>query len=130
MDYFTLLDESLGNMIARAELEGMTCGLKHSEEDPAENHQAVDFLVQRLGDPQTGEVSQEIRIPVCRECAEALYDQMWILVYCIYCHKSQWINRALAKKEYPDGNLIYWLDTCPHCAEIADEWMKDRYGED
>jgi len=121
MDYFTLLGEELGYMVARAELENETCGLKHSYKDPAENHQAIDLLVQKIGNTKTEEATQEIRIPVCAECADALYDDNWVLVYCIYCHKSQWISRRLAKNEYPAGNLIYWTDVCPHCAEVADK---------
>jgi hypothetical protein len=125
MDTFDVLTEDLGYLLARVELEGETCGLKHSKYDPAENHEAVDYLVQNLGDQKTGEVTQQIRIPVCQECIEALSDPNWILVYCTYCHKSQWICRRLAKNEYPDGNLIYWADVCPFCAEIADEYKED-----
>jgi hypothetical protein len=123
MDDLKILDEQLSNLVAQAELVNETCGLKHSEEDPAENHGAVDFLTQRLGDPQITEIHEELRIPVCKECIEALYDEDWILAYCVNCHKSQWIYRPLAKKEYQPGNLIFWLDVCPFCAEIADKYQ-------
>lgn len=124
------LDEQIELMVAKLELEGQTCGLKHSKVDPAQNHAAVDYLCQGLGDPRNNETKQMLQIPVCAECADALYDNDWILVYCTYCNKSQWIYRPKAKNDYPEGNIIYWLDTCPHCAEIADEWMKNRYGKD
>ena len=127
---FRELDQQLGEMIARLELEGETCGLKHSEADPAENHPAVDFLCQGLGDQETGEVKQELRIPVCKECAEALYDTDWILCYCTYCHKSQWIYRPYSKIEHPEGNGIYWLDVCPFCAEIMNEWKEGESIDD
>ena len=119
---FELLDENLGLMMAKVELMGETCHLKHSKDDPAENHPAVDYLCQRLGDQRTGEVTSEIRIPVCAECVEALHNEDWILAYCTYCNKSQWIYRPYAKVEHPKGNGIYWMDVCPHCAEIANEY--------
>jgi len=128
MEDFSLLDETLNDALARAELEGQTCGLKHSAADPAENHPAVDYLCQNLGNPKTDEVSSQIRIPVCQECVDALYDEEWILAYCIYCHKSQWINRRLAKNEHPPGNGVYWCDVCPFCAEIATEYKEDKDG--
>lgn len=123
MDDLKVLDEQLSYLVAHAELSGVSCGLKHSEEDPAENHKAVDFLVQKLGNPQTDEMYQELRIPICGECSEALHDENWILAYCVNCHKSQWICRSLAKKEYRPGNIIFWLDVCPFCAEIADVYQ-------
>lgn len=119
---FTELNNDLSMLIARAELDGEVCHLKHSEDDPAEDHPAVDYLCQKMGDQETGEVKQELRIPVCAECAEALYDEDWILCYCTYCNHSQWIYRPYSKVEHPDGNGVYWLDVCPYCAEIANEW--------
>ncbi len=119
------LDRNIELMIATLELEGETCHLKHSSVDPAENHPAVNYLCQNLGNKETGEVSQQLRIPICQECVEALYDPDWILFYCVYCHKSQWLYRPLAKQEYPEGNGIYWMDVCPFCAEVKDEYGKE-----
>lgn len=119
------IDDTIGGMLSALDLEHETCGLKHSSEDPAENHDAVDYLCQKIGDPETGTGLYELRIPICEECHEALHDPGWILVYCVNCLKSQWICRRLAKNKYPNGNLIYWLDTCPFCAKVADE----MYGE-
>jgi len=121
-----ILDETLDMFVARVELESETCGLKHSKEDPAENHKAVDYLVQNLGDTKTKESLQQLRIPVCSECIEALNNTDWILMYCTYCHKSQWTYRPLAKYNYPEGNGIYWLDVCPFCAEIATEYKGEE----
>jgi hypothetical protein len=131
MDFnIELLDDSLNEMVSRIELEGECCGLKHSNKDPAENHQAIDYLCQRLGNQKNSDdIHQELRVPICSECIEALTDTNWILIYCTYCHKSQWICRRLAKKEYPKGNLIYWLDVCPFCAEIADTYTGDEKNE-
>lgn len=118
---FTDLDEQMGLMLAKLELEGEKCHLKHSKVDPAEKHPAINYLCQNIGNPETGDVFDQIRIPVCAECEEALYNKNWILIYCIHCQHSQWIYRPYAKMDYPDGNLIYWLDVCPYCAEIANE---------
>jgi len=120
-----LLDEQLNMMLARADLEGDTCGLKHSKEDPSENHPATNFLCQKLGNNKTNVAQQELRIPICSECSEALNSEDWILIFCVYCHKSQWISRKYAKKTYPPGNLIYWIDVCPFCSEIADKPWKE-----
>jgi len=113
--------EDLNFILEHAELENETCHLKHSKEDPAENHEAVEYLCQHLGDKNTDAVYQEIRVPVCLECAEALLNPKWILMYCVFCFRSQWVYRPLAKYNYPPGNLVYWLDVCPFCAEIVNE---------
>lgn len=124
-DDLNILDGELNDMMALIDLENDTCCLKHSNEDPAENHQAVDYLVQNLGNPKTDEVYQQLRIPVCAECIEALEDPNWILMYCTCCNKSQWVYRPKAKYHYPKGNQIYWMDVCPFCAEIANEYKGD-----
>lgn len=121
------LDANLDTMVAHLELEGETCCLKHSKEDPSENHKAVDYLCQHLGDQKSELAVQGLRIPICEECVKALYDTDWILVYCTYCNKSQWIYRPLAKyKTYPSGNIIYWLDVCPYCAEVVNEYKEEE----
>lgn len=117
------LNDSLELMMARLELDDTTCGLKHSKEDPAENHPAVNYLCQHLG--TDGEATSGIRIPICQECEEALSDYNWILAYCTNCNKSQWIYRPKSKVQHPEGNGIYWCDVCPHCAEIANEYKGD-----
>jgi len=113
--------EDLNFILEHAEIENETCNLKHSKQDPAENHKAVEYLCQRLCDKNTGAAYQEIRVPVCLECAEAIVNPEWILMYCIFCFKSQWVYRPLAKYNYPPGNLVYWLDVCPFCAEVVNE---------
>lgn len=113
--------EDLNFILEQAELENETCNLKHSKEDPAENHPAVEYLCQRLGNKKTDTVYQEIRVPVCLECAEAIDNPNWILMYCIFCFKSQWVYRPFAKYNYPPGNLVYFLDVCPFCAEVVNE---------
>lgn len=114
-------DDTSNFILEKAELENETCCLKHSKDDPAEKHKAVEYLCQHLGDKNTGTVHQEIRVPVCLECAEAIDNPNWILIYCVYCFKSQWVYRPFAKYHYPAGNLVYWLDCCPFCAEVMNE---------
>jgi hypothetical protein len=128
-DIYTL-DCNIDTMMARLDLEGETCHLKHRPEwMEGENPPAVDFLCQHFGDRKSGVTYQELRIPICQECADALYDPNWILAYCINCHKSQWIYRPYSKMAHPEGNGIYWADVCPYCSEIANEW-DDKYCED
>lgn len=117
------IDDALNNLVARVELIDETCGLKHSVEDPAENHPAVDYLCQNFKhkeDPDLEKLDQ-LRIPICQECVDALNDPNWILAYCINCHKSQWIYRPYAKHKHPEGNGIYLCDVCPFCAEVSGE---------
>lgn len=121
---FTLLDENIALMMAMVELEGQVCQLKHSYADVAEDHPAVNFLCQKLGDQESGYEIQELRIPICEECVEALNDTDWVLAYCTYCNESQWIYRPKSKIQHPEGNGIYWMDVCPHCAEIANEYKE------
>jgi len=121
---FTMLNENFNMMLAYLELGDETCGLKHNKKDPSTNYAAVNFLCQNLGDPTTEKYKQELRIPICNECSMALYDKDWVLVYCTYCNKSQWIYRPLAKNSHPPGNIIYWLDVCPFCAEIANSYTE------
>lgn len=125
MNDLDLLDSALDNLVAQAELEGATCALKHSKFDPSGNHPAVNYLCQGVGDTETKVTEYAVRIPICEECMEALYNEDWILVYCINCNKSQWIYRPLAKRGHQGGNIIYWLDVCPHCAEIANKYKED-----
>lgn len=120
------LDINFADTLARLNLENETCGLKHSKEDPAENHKAVNYLVQNIGNPQTGEIFYQLRIPVCEECFNALDDNDWILMYCVNCNKSQWVYKPYAKYQYPSENKIYWLDVCPFCAEIANEYKEEE----
>lgn len=115
------VDELFTTFIARAGLKNEHCGLKHSIVDPAENHQAIDYIVQNFG--MEDEPDVQIIVPVCAECIEALHDDDWILLYCINCMESQWIYKPKSKKPelYGDGERIRWLKYCPHCYEKEKE---------
>ena len=123
---FNNFDDVLNMLTIDIDLIGQTCGLKHSREDPSENHPATNYLCQRLGDKELNIAYQEIRIPICAECAEALLDENWILAYCTFCHESQWIYRPLAKIKHPEGNGVYFMDVCPHCAKVVNEWEESK----
>lgn len=112
------LDNRLMELVALAELDGEVCHLKHSPSPNNENHPAVDYLCQNFG--QDGQVDSMIRIPICAECANALYSKEWILFYCMGCNSSQWLLRSKAKKEYDENVHVMWMKACPHCYTKSD----------
>ena len=92
------------------------CGLKHHKDDPKENHESVDYIVQPMGYDLGGDMGiayDELKVPICEECLEAMHDQLWVLLYCFNCNESQWIHRPEAKREYTEK--ITWFAVCPHC---------------
>jgi hypothetical protein len=115
------LDEMLGFFMAKAELDMINekCHLNHGIPEEG-NPPAVDYLCQNLGLMGIQEVDSTIRIPVCEECAEALYSNEWILFYCVRCHSSQWLYRKLAKREYKEGIHVVWFSVCPKCVTFED----------
>jgi len=139
MDNMDILDANLGLFLAKMNLIGIRCHLNHNGEEPPE---AVDYLCQRLGDVSNTEESGNaliedssilggipefmnnpdssidmLRVPVCAECANALYDEDWLLFYCLTCDSSQWLLKSKARKLYPKWESIRFLSTCPNCAE-------------
>ncbi|RKZ10842.1 hypothetical protein DRQ25_01670 [Candidatus Fermentibacteria bacterium] len=112
-----MLDEGLQKLIATVDLEGTTCGLKHSAEDPSEDHPAVDYLCQNLGYDLDGNIMIDaiIQIPVCEECANALYGAEWVLCYCTECMSSQWILKSKSKVRFDNDVHVIWMKECPVC---------------
>ena len=115
-------ENAIEDFQAILELKGEKCHLKHSPHDLAENHQAVDFICQDIGreimtdDGIMVEVLEAtLRIPICKECAEALYGDDWVLLYCVGCNNSQWVCKRLSSRVYADGLHIKWVDMCPNC---------------
>jgi len=103
------------------------CHLKHSKEDPAENHPAVDYLGQNFGNESSTDmghaisdtaVDMSIRIPICQECTEALLSEDWVLLYCTHCNSSQWICKKYSQRMYPFWLHIKWMDECPICYKV------------
>jgi hypothetical protein len=140
MDKMDILDASIGLFLARANLIGLTCHLNHNGEEPPE---AIDYLCQRLGDindqpeeiatlddPMLAQIPEfmhniedtqdMLRIPVCAECVTALYDEDWLLFYCLSCDSSQWLMKSKARKLYPKWESIRFLSGCPNCSECPD----------
>lgn len=120
-------DDAIDELHARIDLQNEHCHLKHSEEDPSENHPAVDYLCQDFGQEASTDVGHAInetlvaytlRVPICQECMEALLGDEWILLYCVHCNNSQWVSRKYAKYHYPFWLHIKWMDACPVCHEV------------
>lgn len=94
------------------------CALKHGPGEIVPP--PVDYIVIPIGNTKTGEVIHELTIPVCEECAEALYGKEWVLLLCLRCSASQWVCRELAKLKYfhkASGKFyhIIGLHGCPDC---------------
>lgn len=115
----SLIDDTLDAFIAKVELEGQFCCLKHG---PAAMNlppvPAVDYLCQNLGNNETGEVTEQLRVPICEECVKGLYDPNWALLYCVTCHSSQWVYKPRSSHVY--NTDVVWLNQCPHCTDK--EW--------
>lgn len=124
------LDEALGFFIAKTNLVYEDCHLNHGPGVPAPK--AINYLCQRLDDlseveynasllsipefmSNTDELGDVLRIPICEECIEGLYDEDWLLFYCLTCNSSQWLIKSKAKKYYPAWESIRFLVECPIC---------------
>jgi hypothetical protein len=112
-----ILDERLQKIVARIDLENTHCGLKHYDDDPSEDHPAVDYLCQNFGYDLDGNAVSDtmIQIPICEECSEALMGNEWVLCYCTECMSSQWILRKKAKRMYDPDTHVIWMRMCPVC---------------
>lgn len=110
------LDESLDIYTARLELIGQTCGLKHAPEGfDIEVPPAVDYLCQYLGFNEERSITEMLRIPICEECIQGLYDPDWALIYCVTCHSSQWVWKPHSRFEFHTD--VAWVEVCPKCYE-------------
>ena len=113
----TKFNFEIQNIIDNLKLEGETCCLDHKDRI---KRKAVDYLCQNFKDKN--DRINAIKIPICIECAEALCGSEWILLYCIYCNRSQWIYRPKAKLKYGMDVHVIWLDICPWCSEVTDNY--------
>lgn len=107
------LDEALNYFVAKANLIYEHCYLNHGS--GVEPPPALDYLCQNIG--SGNEPIDTLRIPICSECVEALYDEDWLLFYCLTCTSSQWLLKSKAKKYYPKWESIRFLSQCPTCVE-------------
>lgn len=105
------LGKALDRFNAKISLIHEKCNLNHGI--GTERSQAVDYLCQYVG---LNTVSRYLlTIPICAECAAALYDEEWLLFYCLTCNSSQWLLKNEAKKLYPKWESIIFLTECPMC---------------
>lgn len=74
--------------------------------------EAVDFIHQQLRGGAT------LRVPVCQECITAIHSGEWVLLFCVCCLESRWVNLFMTKRPhlYINGNGITWMDGCPECS--------------
>ncbi len=99
-----------------ADLQTEHCHLYHGPDTRAENFSASDYIVMPFGYAQDSikEVAEhELIIPVCHQCARALTQDEWTLLYCFECNHSSWVYRRKAKNRY--RHHILWLRGCPDC---------------
>lgn len=120
------MDQIITDYIMRANLDGQTCALKHSKEDPSEKHIAVNYLVQNIGN-QFNTITDTLSIPICQDCVEALQGNNWVLLYCVNCNRSQWVYKRFAKRYYKNSEHVLFLTACPHCYEKS---TNRRYNND
>ncbi len=100
-----------------AQLAEEHCELNHGPQTRPEDYPASDYLVIPIGYKKNDieEVSvRDLVIPVCIECAQALLEDEWTLLYCIDCGNSRWVCREMARNHY--RHHILWLKGCPDCS--------------
>ena len=110
------LDKSLYSLMAESELhlDDVRCGLNHGI-DYDENPYAIDYLCQKFNMKDEPEIT--LQIPVCSECAAALYSDSQVLFICISCSSSQWVWKEDSNKEYDDGMHVLFFKKCPKCID-------------
>jgi len=114
------IDEALDFFIAKMNLIYEDCHLNHGL--GVKPPRATEYLCQWVGPKD--QPTDLLRIPICVECAEALYDEKWLLFYCLNCNSSQWLLKSKAKKYYPIWESIRFLSECPICTENKEKLKK------
>ena len=111
--------DEIEKLALMASLTEETCGLSHGPDpDKDAGKDVVDYISQPLGtDDGDGVMTVQDRliVPVCRECAESLCGNDWVLLYCLGCNCSQWVIKKLSRRQYT--NNILWMAECPECKE-------------
>lgn len=103
-------------LLAELATEDIKCELNHGPDTDDVFYQAVSYIILPLGRKENNDTykqEDELSIPVCKECAEALNENEWTLVYCVSCLSNQWIARQYSKMNY--RHHILWLQGCPKC---------------
>lgn len=115
-DEIVRLNEEFQKLTMKVNLDGVKCCLWHEGKLP----DAVDYIIQDVGYRE--EVMARLAIPICQECLEAISSGDWILMYCVNCNQSRWVNKHLTKRLYlyEDAvNNILWMSRCPECTVKA-----------
>lgn len=111
--------DEIDKLALMASLTEEVCGLSHGPDpDVNDGKKVVDYIAQGLGVHEGEGVSRiedRLVVPICEDCANALYDGVWVLLYCLSCNRSQWIIKELAKREYK--NNIVWMPECQNCGD-------------
>ena len=92
------------------------CELNHGPGTRPEDYPASDYIIVPVGYAKNNveEVAvRELVVPVCLECAQALLEDEWTLLYCFDCGASRWVCRKFARNAY--RHHILWLKGCPDC---------------
>lgn len=108
--------DTIEKTLLLAELENSCCELNHGPGTNPNDYPASDYIVVPIGYKESDikEVSsRELVIPVCFECAQALINNEWTLLYCFECSSNRWVARKLSKNHY--RHHILWLRGCPDC---------------
>jgi len=84
---------------------------------------AIDYLVIDLVHQENGDKNQLV-IPMCADCIESLLVQEdpWVLLYCLDCASSQWIDTNKSKLDYTNKihdvkHKFIALEGCPKCSD-------------
>lgn len=116
LDKTVSLEDSLNKYMAKLELLNEPCHLKHAPTKlKIRIPMAVDYISQDFGFNKEHNITEQLRIPICKECIQGLYDPDWALIYCVGCNASQWVWRPDSIIEF--NTDIVWLDVCPKCKE-------------
>lgn len=111
-----------------ADLAGEHCELNHGPNTNRADYVATDYIVLPFGYKENQvktTTARELVIPVCYECAQALLQNEWTLLYCFECTHSRWVCRQLAKNSY--RHHILWLRGCPDCTnELGGLYFNDE----
>jgi len=100
-----------------AELGTSFCELNHGPGTEKLQYPASDFIIIPVGyqESETTDIARrQLVIPVCYECALALIQDEWTLIYCLECASNRWLLREVAKNSY--RHHILWLRGCPDCS--------------
>ena len=107
-------------LIAKFDLIDNHCYLNHGPDIDTSEIESVEQLVCPIGYNESDIVTvvkRELIIPICEECANALCENEWLLIYCIECNNNHWINREYASNKYHPSDHIIWLKGCPECTK-------------